>query len=274
MLNLEKVSQQEEQGYWDDIAGSFNRQGQHGLWRRHSDRVNCKLLEDWLPDHDLGRLLKTDLFDEAISEGLYPFLSARCRRMDGIDISQKVVDASLQKYPELKAHLADLRDLPFEDRAFDCVVSTSSLDHFQQASDIDKALQELFRITIPGGYLLITMDNLQNPAVYLRNNLPASWLQKAGLVPYFTGRSLNRAGLNDALQRAGFETLESTAVMHCPRAIAVARASAVLRKGDVEAEKRFLTRLQGWERFRNWPTRYFTGYYVAVRARRPAEQSA
>ena len=153
MLNREIVGQKEEQDYWDGIAGSFNGQGQHDLWRLHSDRVNSKLLEGWLPDHGIDRLLKTDLFDEAISEGLYPFLSARCSRVDGIDISQNVVDAALEKYPDLKAHLADLRDLPFEDRVFDGVVSTSSLDHFQQASDIDKALRELFRITAPGGYL-------------------------------------------------------------------------------------------------------------------------
>ena len=263
------LGQEKKQSYWDDIAGSFNRQGQHSLWRQHSDRVNCELLKSWLPGAGMSRLLKTDLFDEAISAGLYPFLAGYSAHVEGVDISTQVVEAAARKYPKLAARHADLRELPFEDRVFDCVVSTSSLDHFRQASDIRKALGELFRVTRPGGQLLVTMDNLQNPAVWLRNHLPSSWLQKVGLVPYFTGQSLTRSGLRDALRQAGFESLESTAILHCPRAVAVARASKISGNGDVEANKQFLSRMHGWERLRAWPSRYFTGYFVAVKARRP-----
>jgi SAM-dependent methyltransferase len=265
-LEQEKIH---EQAYWDEVSTSFGTDGVYRLWRRHSDHVNLELLQDWLPVQAVSRLLKTDLFDEAISSGLYPFLASRSAQVEGIDISARAVDAAARKYPELKTHLADLRELPLEDCAFDCVVSNSTLDHFQYKEDIHLAIAELFRVTRPGGFLLVTMDNLQNPMVWLRNHLPQALLQKAGIVPYYVGRTLTRSGLVKALQQAGFETLESRAIMHCPRAVAVARAGAVQKSGDADAQNGFLDRLLRWERLGQWPSRWFTGYFVAVRAKRP-----
>jgi hypothetical protein len=40
------------------------------LWREHSDAVNGALLVRWLARESCGLLLKTDLFDEAMGEGL------------------------------------------------------------------------------------------------------------------------------------------------------------------------------------------------------------
>lgn len=263
------MDQEQDQAYWDEVSASFGEDGNYRLWRRHSDQVNRELLDAWLRGHTVDRLLKTDLFDEATSAGLYPFLASHCSQVEGVDISVRAVETAARKYPELKTCLADLRELPFEDRTFDCVVSNSTLDHFQLKSDIHLAISELFRVTRPGGFLLVTMDNLQNPMVWLRNHLPQALLQKAGIVPYYVGQTLTRSGLVKALQQAGFETQESRAIMHCPRAAAVARAGAVQKSGDAEAQNRFLERLQRWERLGQWPSRYFTGYFVAVRARRP-----
>ena len=263
------MGEEQKQAYWDDVAESFDSEGRYRLWRRHSDHVNCGLLQQWLPARPIGRMLKTDLFDEATSGGLYPFLAERCERVCGIDISEQAVSAAARKYPDLETRRADLRDLPFESCSFDCVISNSTLDHFQQASDIHVAISELFRVIRPGGSFIVTMDNMQNPVVWLRNHAPGGWLQKTGVVPYFVGRSLTRSGLVEALRSAGFETLESTAIMHCPRLIAVARASAVQQRGDSGEQKRFLSRLRRWERLQHWPSRYFTGYFVAARARRP-----
>ena len=125
------MDQQQDQAYWDEVSASFGEDGNYRLWRRHSDQVNREMLEAWLPRQAVNRLLKTDLFDEATSDGLYPFLASRCSQVEGVDISARAVETAACKYPELKTHLADLRELPFEERAFDCVVSNSTLDHFQ-----------------------------------------------------------------------------------------------------------------------------------------------
>jgi len=268
-IDMDSVKREEQQSYWDEVAASFGAEGQYDLWRRHSDRVNHDLLEAWLPGAPVARLLKTDLFDEAMSEGLYPLLARQAKRVDGVDISIQAVAAASARYPELQARYADLRQLPYTDGAFDCVVSNSTLDHFEDRGDIATAVAELYRVVRPGGQLLVTLDNLQNPVVWLRNHLPQKILNRTGIVPYFVGRTLARRGLVRILRETGFEVLETTAIMHCPRTLAVARAAAVQKRSDAERQARFLERLQRWERLRNWPSRYFTGYFVAARARRP-----
>ena len=52
---------------WDAMAAVWLERPPDGLWRRHSDAVNWGLLERWLPPR-LERVLKTDLFDEAVGD--------------------------------------------------------------------------------------------------------------------------------------------------------------------------------------------------------------
>lgn len=258
-----------KQPYWDEVAARFGQSGEQDLWREHSDRINRRLLERWLPQPVAETVLKTDLFDEATSRGLYPLLAEKFSRVHGVDLSERAGAIAAKKYPALNVHLADLRALPFSGPTFDCVVSNSSLDHFHNAADLHQALGELFRVIRPGGHLVITLDNLQNPMVWLRNHLPQGLLQKVGLVPYFVGETLNRRGLVKALNQAGFEVEETTAVMHCPRALAVARCARLQQEGNPARQTRYLDSLERWENLENWPGRFFTGYFVAARARRP-----
>src|SRR5437867_12508286 len=71
----------QETEYWDRIAREWPHQARTPLWRQHSDRVNGALLARWLPRRPMGFVLKTDLFEEAVGDGLYPLLrSGRARR--------------------------------------------------------------------------------------------------------------------------------------------------------------------------------------------------
>ena len=69
------------------------------LWRVQSDVVNTSLIDRWLPA-PAGRILKTDLFDEAVATGLYPALQERGQVM-GMDISSGTVSRACARYPEL-----------------------------------------------------------------------------------------------------------------------------------------------------------------------------
>src|SRR5947209_3922449 len=72
--------------YWDEVVETWEPSLDHRLWRAHSDTVNSLLLRQWLPGGS-GRLLKTDLFDEAVGDGLVPELARRAREVVGVDIS-------------------------------------------------------------------------------------------------------------------------------------------------------------------------------------------
>ena len=86
-----------------------------------------------------------------------------------------------------------MRHLPFAQGAFDGIVSNSTLDHFQSLDDLLVSLKELFRVLRPGGQMILTLDNLSNPIILLRNWLPLRLLKRLKIVPllcrcYLKGR--------------------------------------------------------------------------------------
>ncbi|HXE80308.1 MAG TPA: class I SAM-dependent methyltransferase [Vicinamibacterales bacterium] len=253
---------------WEAVAADWHPGHGAELWRAHSDAVYAMLLERWLPRAGLGCVLKTDLFDEAVSVGLYPVLASRARSVIGIDLAQWTARQARGRYPGMAMAGADVRRLPFPDAAFDAIVSLSTLDHFRARADLEAALGELQRVLRPGGTLVLTLDNLANPVVRLRNVLPFGLLNRIGLVPYFVGATCTPGGTARLLRTAGFRVDELTAVMHVPRVAAVALAALVQRRAGPDTHARFLDHLRRWERLAGWSTRWMTGHYVAVRATR------
>jgi SAM-dependent methyltransferase len=239
-----------------------------GLWRMHSDAVNAMLFSRWLPAQACANLLKTDLFDEAMGDGLYPLLAKRATRVAALDIAPSVLAAATARHPGLLAVAADVRRLPFASDAFDVVVSNSTLDHFDSRDQILDSLRGFHRILRPGGILLLTMDNLANPAVAIRNVLPFRLLRRLGLVAYPIGATAGPLRLRRMLRGAGFEVLETVALLHCPRALAVALARRADRRSTPQARTRLLNAASRWERLAGWPTRYLTGYFVGIHARK------
>lgn len=254
-----------KQGY-SNKAGSIWTQGHQKLWRTHGDAVNMNLLKRWLPLNQAGCLLKTDLFDEAVGDGLYPYWAPRKTNLFFIDTSCWVHKMARKRYTILQTVGADIRYLPFHDCTFEVIVSNSTLDHFESFDEIIISLYELHRILQKGGQLILTLDNLANPIVALRNALPFSLLNRMGIVPYFVGTACGPTVLQRALKRVGFEVLEIGAVMHCPRVLAVAVAQIFERFAKPKTQKRFLRILMAFEQFSHWPTRFLTGYYIAANA--------
>ena len=75
--------------YWTQIANEWP-DGRDRLWRTYSDTLNIALCRRWLPDGGTRRLLKTDLFDEAAAEGLWPALVGLAHHVDAMDLSPAV----------------------------------------------------------------------------------------------------------------------------------------------------------------------------------------
>jgi SAM-dependent methyltransferase len=239
---------------WDNALSELPRTRRHLFLRAYGDAVNLALLERWLP-HSGTRVLKTDLFEEAIGDGMAPLLLRRFERMDAIDVSHAVVDEAAARHPAIEAACCDVRELPYADGAFDVVVSTSTLDHFDTLHAVGDALRELARVLAPGGTLVVSLDNPSNPLVAVRNALPFPWLQRVGLVPHYVGLTCGQRDLQRLLASAGFDVHETTAVMHVPRVIVLATG-------------RGLDRFLACERLEQWPTRFITGQFVAARAAR------
>jgi SAM-dependent methyltransferase len=251
----------QERDDWNSVVAEWVETPKNAFLRAYSDAVNRSLIARWLPDLQGARVLKTDAFDEAVGDGLYPALVAAGASVTCIDLSRTAVGAATTRYPQLQAEVGDVRHLELADATFDVVVSNSTLDHFASRAELRTALQELYRVLKPGGTLLVTLDNPVNPLVALRNALPARLLSRVGLVAYPLGTTCGPTRLASLLRDVGFERDASGAIMHVPRVLA--RALGLLRRN------RPILFLTSFERLDRWPVRYVTGQFVAARAIKP-----
>jgi SAM-dependent methyltransferase len=247
------------------VLASRGRDLASALWRAHSDAVNARLLERWLPPGSTPRVLKTDLFDEAVGMGLVPLLSSRADQVVGVDVSHSVVEAAARTHPGLDACVADVRGLPFPDDSFDAIVSNSTLDHFDAVEDIRAGVNELSRVLAPGGTLIITLDNRQNPIVALRTlQVLQPLLTRTGLVPFRLGVTCGARGLRRLLRESGLEVREMAAVMHAPPRILGALGARICSSPPAKA--RYIRLVLAVESLARLPTRFLTAHFVAARA--------
>jgi SAM-dependent methyltransferase len=220
------------------------------------------LIERWDGLPATGRVLKTDLFEEALGPDAYlSDLGQGGATVIGMDVSPTAAGKAQARFPACTMIAADARRLPFADGCFALIVSPSTLDHFPEPGDLTVSLRELARILEPGGRLIITLDNRQN--IF---DLLLRLADRVGLVPYYLGRSYTVRELCHEIEGAGLVVGDTTAILHNPRLTAVG-AVALARKINwprfTRLVQRTIVRAQGLEK-RRW--RYYTGSFVAVKA--------
>lgn len=172
---------------------------------------------------------------------------------------------AVARNPDLEGLVADVRCLPFPGSLFDAVLSGSTLDHFASEAEIAVALRELARVLRPGDTLFLTLDSPGTPLIWLRNGPLSQAVRRMGIVPYQVDATLHRRPLCEALLSAGFEVRQMTAVLHCPRVMAVALAGPVRLPG-ARCQEVFLRMLRAFEVLQRLPTRWGTGHYLAAQA--------
>jgi SAM-dependent methyltransferase len=262
---------QEGHSVWDRVVEDWIAENPHSVWRAHSDEVNSTLVRRWLPQRTDGRLLKTDLFDEIASDGLHSVLGSRAGTVCGMDVSAFTARAVSRKYPDIAACAADIRRLPFAESSFDAVVSLSTVDHFENPADISRSLEELRRVIRPGGTLVITMDNLSNPLIALRNSLPYPTLRRVGLVSYPVGQTFTFGRARESVRSAGFTVHECIGIMLAPRVLAIPVLELAARHGKHHVVKRIKDALMWMEKFQHNIVAPRLAHFVAIRAVKPAE---
>jgi hypothetical protein len=257
-----------DSAYWDGVAQQ-SRSRSHYLDPFLGDlkrQAHLDLIARWGGVPKSGRVLKTDLFEEA--QGLDAFLwklRDGANVVIGMDISPALAAAARQRDPDRRAHYlaADARHLPFAAETIDLIVSPSTLDHFVNPTDLGNSLRELQRTLGWSGQLIVTLDNRQNifdPLLRL--------IDRLGLVPYFLGRSYSVSQLRAELAAADLNTVETTAILHNPRLVATAGVAIANRVGW-QPLIRFVHRaLIAAQRLEHTRWRYRTGSFIAARARR------
>ena len=239
-------------GYWDEVGEQ--RDALPAGWRRHAAAEHLALLRRWVGPLQ-GRWLKTDLYEErSPARALLPSLPGP--RWVGADVSPTVVAQARGSGADLA--VLDVRALPFAGGTFDGVLSTSTLDHFDDPADLATSLAELRRVLGDGGVLVLTLDNARHPLIRLRNALPPGVARRTGLVPFAVGHTLDERGGRAALTTAGFAVETSTHLLNAPHVVGTRPARVPWY------EHRVLPRTTALGRTRLAP---WTGHFVAFLAR-------
>ncbi|MBN1832566.1 MAG: class I SAM-dependent methyltransferase [Deltaproteobacteria bacterium] len=253
--------------HWNKTADNWRQTDQQKLLRSFSDLLNLSLFDGWLPSTKKAeRLLKTDLFDESLTEGLCPLLFERANDVICIDLSISTVISAKNRYPLLHAVVADVQHLPFAPGTFDVIVSNSTLDHFKTSADVIASLKGLNLAMRNGAQLLVTLDNKTNPIIWLRNLLPYKLLHKLGFVPYYVGATFSAHRLKRVLRELNFSVLDTAAFWHFPRVIMAGIALIIHQFGSEKLGHGLFNIFLSFESLSKLPTRYITGQFVAARA--------
>jgi SAM-dependent methyltransferase len=258
--------------YWDSVLDATLEARPIEAWRAYMRGVYVRLIRRWLTSARAGPGLKTDLFEEAVTD--HELMSELGAGSVGLDCSPAIAAKARDRLHAdargLSVVVADLRHIPLRAGAVARILAGSSLDHFPDKPDIEVSLRELARVLVPGGTLVLTLDNPHNPIVWLRNRLPIAWLNRSGLVPYYVGATYGLAEGRRHLEALGLVVTDVAAVAHAPRAPAIAIAALASRLGSRGLADRLARTLAMFEALGRWPTRYRTGYYLAFRAEKPA----
>ncbi len=74
----------------------------------------------------------------------------------GLDLSEKAMEAAQKMFPKLRFYAGNALESPFEDQAFDVVISQEVIEHIEVQS---RYVDECYRVLRKGGYLILTTPN-------------------------------------------------------------------------------------------------------------------
>jgi len=255
--------------YWNSEIREARTGSDDAIWYSYMGELYRDLIDRSVSETAEGPSLKTDLYEEA--RGTQTPFARLPHPLVGIDLSPEIVEAARRNAEDqgLDCDLVvgDVRELPFPDETFQCVLSGSTLDHFTRLDDIYTSLRELGRVLKPGGVLILTLDNPHNPILSLRGSFAR--LSQFRLRPYFVGATLDRIEGAAALEAAGLEVRSVRAVAHVPRDPAMRLARLRDRLSGGPSYRSFVKALMSFEALERAPSRWRTGYYLAFEAIKP-----
>jgi len=238
------------------------------LAARQKREVHLDLVRRWSGGIPVSRMLKTDLFEDAFGEDcLVDALAQHAAGLCGTDYAFSTAHAAAYRWRShrLFVTVMDVRELAWRTGTFDVVLSTSTLDHFDDRREFVKALRELARVLRPQGLLILTLDNARNPLYY-----PLRWASRLGLAPFRLGYTPDARRLDRDLHEADLIVERREWLLHNPRVVStmlflVMRRVLGRRAGGVIGDL-----LKTFDLLGRLPTRSLTACFVAVAARKPA----
>ena len=230
-------------------------------------RVHRELVHRWANGLEIRTFLKTDLFEEAngadqILFDLYPPES----RAVGMDLVEATASRARQRSPNpsLRFLVCDIRHPALKPGSLDLIVSTSTLDHLENAEEFEACLAEVAGLLRPGGLLIVTLDNLENPLYR-----PLRWASRRGWTPFPLGYTVSMKGLTRALTGIGLEVTHTELLLHNPRVVTTLLCLAFRKLLGRRADLPVRALLGIFSLLGHLPSRRWTACFIAACARKP-----
>ncbi|MCL6546566.1 MAG: class I SAM-dependent methyltransferase [Bryobacteraceae bacterium] len=254
---------------WERLAGQASASWYlDPLVAAQKRRVHQELIRRWAGPHFAGRLLKTDVFEEAHGEDhilfdLFPDAEAL-----GMDVSPESVRRALRRCtnPRCRFFAADVTRLPLRGGSVDLIVCPSTLDHFSSYQELRQAVTEIAHVLRPGGVAVITLDNAENPLYWLLR-----WASRHGWTPFRLGATLRLRELCGLLREVGLAVTDTGALIHNPRAVSTLLFLLLRRLLGRWADQPIQALLALFSWLHYLPTRRWTACFIAARAEKPPE---
>ena len=210
----------EERRHFDALATNYD-----GMFGYSAKKRQRKL--DWLVKatqlSDRTTVLELGCGTGLSTEKLAETTSAR---IYAVDISHEMLRAAMtmRARPNIIYQVADVERLPFPPAAFDAVIGTFVLHHF----NLQNALAEICRVCKPGARIGFCEPNMLNPVVFMINHVP-QMREKWGNSPDET--AFIRWELKSLLVGYGFEDITIKPIEFVPGNLPGILASAIGKLG-------------------------------------------
>lgn len=216
---MKKESPAEQAGIFDAHANTYSTDINKSLSKFGAEHDFFTHHKAWLIPHLLEQLgsplEKLDILDVGCGTGnLHPLIVERFNSVSGTDVSQSSLDVAAKVNPNVTYKYYNGNLLPYPDAAFDVAFAICVFHHVPPAHWQSLA-NEMFRVTHPGGMVLILEHNPLNPltrhivrtcpldadAVLLSAGRVKSILRKGGAVDVKFRSILNLPPKGDLLRR-------------------------------------------------------------------------
>jgi len=203
------------------------------------------------------RVLKLDLWNEAINTRLLQWMQSCGAETFGLDLSRTVTDRARRNLDRAQVVQADIRELPFATGCFDFVYTMGTIEHIAEYA---VAVREVRRVLKPGGRAIIGVPHKWN--LFLRPLL-VGLLDLVDRYPYSPEKSFSAGDLRRVVEGEGLRVLDRTGILTIPGIVRMVDLYCHRRQIPLHrATPLFIWPFEFVELRWRWPGRF--GYLLAL----------